>query len=122
MTTKETVKNYLKSVRAMQPWDSLVADDMVFTSFTNPLSKIEGKTAFLQATRGFYSMIKSLEVRQLIVDGDQACALTRYELQPPNGGAPFISDVAEHFSVQADKIVSFAIYFDTQPYPKRPKQ
>jgi endo-1,4-beta-mannosidase len=93
---------------------------MVFTSFTSPSRKLRGKTEFIQGTRGFYSMIKSLEVRHLIVDGDQACALTRYELQPPNGTAPFLSDVAEHFAVQDDKIVAFSIYFDTQPYPKRP--
>jgi ketosteroid isomerase-like protein len=121
VTTKDTVQNYLSNVRLMRPWDSFIADDVVFTSFISPTSKIEGKTAFIQATRGFYSMIKSLEVRQLVVDGDQACALTRYELQPPNGGAPFVSDVAEHFSVRDGKIVSFSIYFDTQPYPKRPK-
>jgi SnoaL-like domain len=122
MTTKETVENYLTSLRAKQPRDSFLADDMVFTSFTSPLGRIEGKAPFLQGTRGFYSMIKSLEIRQLIVDGNQACALTRYELQPPNGAEPFISDVAEHFSVKADKITVFSIYFDTQPYPKRPSK
>jgi len=56
-------------------------------------------------------------VRSLIVDGATACALTRYELQPPRGAA-FQSDVAEIFTVRDGKIDTFGIYFDTSPYPK----
>ena len=48
-------------------------------------------------------MITGVEVRDLIVDGDQACALTRYELQPP-GRSAFGSDVAEVFGVRDGKI------------------
>jgi uncharacterized protein YndB with AHSA1/START domain len=67
--------------------------------------------------RRFFSMITEVEVKELIVDGDTACALTRYELQPPSGPA-FASDVAEVFRVQANKIASFGIYFDSAPFPK----
>ena len=63
-------------------------------------------------------MIVSFELRELIVDGDKGCGLTRHELQPPNGGLRFSSDVAEIFVVKDGKITSFAIYFDTAPYPK----
>ncbi len=52
-----------------------------------------------------------------MVDGDKACALTRYQLRPPNGNA-FTSDVAELFTVKNGKIDSFAIYFDSAPFPK----
>lgn len=38
----------------------------------------------------------------------------------PPGRAPFASDVAELFTVRDGKIDSFAIYFDTAPYPKPP--
>jgi ketosteroid isomerase-like protein len=62
-------------------------------------------------------MITALEVRDLLVDGHKACALTRYELQPPAGPA-FASDVAEVFEVRDDKISSFDIYFDSSPFPK----
>ena len=64
----------------------------------------------------FFSMIESLEVRDLIVEGTKACALTRYELQSPVG--MFHSDVAELFTVTDTKIGSLAIYFDTAPFPK----
>ena len=52
-----------------------------------------------------------------MTDGDRAVALTRYQLGGP-GGASFSSDVAEVFSVANGKITSFAIYFDSAPFPK----
>lgn len=64
-------------------------------------------------------MIAAVEVRDLIVDGERACALTHYQVRPPNGGAAFGSDVAEIFSVRDEKIESLAIYFDPTPYPRR---
>jgi ketosteroid isomerase-like protein len=62
-------------------------------------------------------MITTLEVKHLIVEGQKACALTHYALQPP-GGPAFGSDVAEVFEVQDGKINSFDIYFDSSPFPK----
>jgi ketosteroid isomerase-like protein len=54
-------------------------------------------------------------VRELMVDADRACALTRYEVRSEDGGT-FTSDVAEIFAVRDGKIDSLAIYFDTAPY------
>jgi len=119
MNTRETVQGYLDGVRRRQGWESFLADDVAFTSFTSPVREVRGKAEFLEATRRFYSTIASCQVRELILDGERACALTRYQLQPP-GRAPFASDVAELFTVKDGKIDSFAIYFDTAPYPKPP--
>jgi ketosteroid isomerase-like protein len=118
MTTRQTVQTYFDRLASRHGWESTLADDMVFSSFTSPAKRVAGRDAFLQATRRFYSMIVGVDVRDLMVDGDRACALTRYELQPPNGGGRFTSDVAEVFSVRNDKIASFDIYFDTAPYPR----
>lgn len=117
MTTRETVTRYLDRLRQKADWSSTLADDISFTSFTSPPRELRGKDAFLQATKRFYSMIVSMEVRDLIVDGNRACARTRYELQPP-GGPTFGSDVAELFVVENGRIRSFDIYFDSAPYPK----
>jgi hypothetical protein len=62
-------------------------------------------------------MIRSLELRELLVEHDRACALTTYQLQPPTGPA-FTSDVAEVFAVRDGKISSLDIYFDSSPFPK----
>ena len=117
MTTEETVQGYFDGVKQQQGWESFLADGITFTSFTSPVRQLTGKEEFLEATRRFYSTIVSCQLRDLILDGEKACALTRYELHPP-GKAPFASDVAELFTVKDGKIDSFAIYFDTAPYPK----
>jgi ketosteroid isomerase-like protein len=118
MSTRATIERYYEALRNKSEWERLFADDVVFTSFTSPIRKIESRSAFVDGTKRFYSMIVSFELRELIVDGDKACGLARYELQAPNGGRRFSSDVAEVFAVKDGKIATFAIYFDTAPYPK----
>jgi ketosteroid isomerase-like protein len=117
MTTKAAIEGYFTALKRSGDWPSYLSEDVEFTSFTSPVRKIQGKGAFLQSTKGFYSMITEMEVRGLIVDGDKACALTRYELKPPHGAA-FASNVAELFAVRDGKICSFDIYFDSAPFPK----
>jgi len=99
-------------------WVSYLDENVVFISATSPLKQVNGKEAALPGLRRFYSLISAMQVRELIVEADRVCALTRYTLQPPGGRATFQSDVAEIFTVRNDKITSFAIYFDTAPYPK----
>jgi ketosteroid isomerase-like protein len=118
MTTKSTIESFLKSVTEKTDWVSYLDDNLIFISATSPLKKVAGKNAALPGLSRFYSMVAAMEVEDLIVEGEKACALTRYTLNPPGGRPPFQSDVAEVFIVRNDKIMSFAIYFDTAPYPK----
>ena len=117
MATRRIVEGYFAAVKAKQGWQSFFADDLVFTSFTSPVKTIEGKAAFLESTKRFYSSIDSFEVRDLLVDSDKACVLTRYQLREPKGNI-FQSDVAEVFTTKDTKINSFSIYFDSAPFPK----
>lgn len=117
MTTKDTVEDYFATLTRKGHWESFLSDEMTFTSFTSPAKHVSGRAAYLESTKRFYSMITSVEVRSLLIDGDSACALTHYRLQPP-GGPAFDTDVAEVFGVQDGKIASFEIYFDSAPFPK----
>jgi ketosteroid isomerase-like protein len=118
MTTRATIERYFDRLASRGDWESVFADDMTFTSYTSPVREVKSKTAFLSATKRFYSSIGSVQVRELTVDADRAVALTRYEIRPPNGSAPFTSDVAEIFRVKDDAISSLEIYFDSAPFPK----
>jgi ketosteroid isomerase-like protein len=118
MTTRETIEAYLRSLQQKDRWEDYFADDLVFTSFVTPAKRVSGRAAFLEATKGFYGMIVSLEVQDLLVDGDRACATTRYHLQPPAGPA-FTSNVAEVFAVSGGRIRSLGIYFDPAAFPRR---
>ena len=55
------------------------------------------------ATQRFFSMVRSVAVKDLLLDGKKACALTRYDLQSPKGNA-FHSDVAEILTVENGRI------------------
>src|SRR5438067_1923953 len=118
MTTLETVQLYYDRLGQRAGWEELFADELLFTSLTSPVKRLDGKGSFLQATRRFYGSIGSLEVRELVVEGDHACALVRYEVRPPTGGPAFESHVAEFFMVKDERIATFSICFDTAPYPK----
>ncbi len=117
VTTKDTIEGYFGSLKKKKGWESFLSDDMIFTSFTSPIKQVSGRGPYLESTKRFYSMIASVELRDLLVEGNKACALTRYELQPP-GGPAFRCDVAELFGVRDGRIISFDIYFDSAPFPK----
>ena len=116
MTTRQTIEAYLEALRNGKEWNAFFADNVEFTSFTSPVRTLNGKPAFLEGAKRFYSSIASMTVRGLLVEGDRGCALTRYQLRSPDGGT-FDSDVAEIYSVGDGRITSFGIYFDTAPYP-----
>ena len=117
MTTKGVIQGYFDSLKQKSGWEAFLADGMSFTSFVAPIKQVAGKGAYLESTSRFFGMITAVEVKDLIVDGDKACALTRYQLQPPRGPA-IESHVAEVFKVRDGKISSLEIYFDSAPFPK----
>lgn len=119
MDTGETIDRYFQSLQRNQAWDGFLAEDMAFASFVDPIKTVAGRDAYLDATQRFFSMVTSVEVKRLIVEGDHACALTHYRLQPP-GGVPFDSQVAEVFMVRGGKIASLEIYFDSASFQKPP--
>jgi len=118
MTTLETIDRFFEALARRSGWETFFADDVSFTSYTSPVKRLPGRTATLQAASRFYSMAERLELLELLVDGDRACARTRYHVRPPSGASPFDSDVAELFTVRDGQITEFAIYFDTAPYPR----
>jgi ketosteroid isomerase-like protein len=117
MTTKETIQQYFDRLARKSGWDESFAQDMGFTSHISPVKQVKGRDAYLESTKRFYSTIGSVQVRNLLVEGDRAVALTHYEIRPPNLPS-FTTDVAEVFSVRAGKIQALDIYFDTAPFPK----
>jgi len=116
--TRETIDNYFAALRQHVGWHDLISEEVHFTSFASPVRELKGRSAFLAGTKRFYASIASFEVREIMVDGDRAVALTRYTIRPGDGRPTFSSDVAEVFTVRDGKIADFAIYFDTAPYPK----
>ena len=118
MNTRETIERYFDRLQQKTGWDASLSEDLVFTTFANPARRVTGRANYIESTKRFFSMISTLEVRELLIDGDKACALTRYQLQPP-AGPGFVSDVAEVFRVRDGMIMSLDIFFDSAPFPKQ---
>ena len=118
-STRETVQAYYDRLATRGDWAAFMADDLAFTTYTSPIKQVRGKDAFLKAADGFYASVISVQVRDLLVEGEKACAFTHYDLRPPNGGPAFTSDVAEVFVVRGGNVVEFGIYFDSVAFQKR---
>jgi ketosteroid isomerase-like protein len=112
MSTRDTIKSYYNSLKQKEGWESFLADEM---TFINNGKQLKGKDAALEGFGRFFSMVQSLEVKELLIEDEKASAVIRYALQSPNGKT-FSSDVAEFITLNNGKFVSFAIYFDTAPY------
>ena len=72
MTTKEIIQGYFDSLKQKSGWEAFLADGIAFTSFVTPIKQVAGKSVYLESTRRFFSMITAVEVKDLIVDGDES--------------------------------------------------
>lgn len=116
MSTKEITEGYLAGLQHLEEseWAFFLAQDMTFR--TNGKGVHEGKEAYLQGTKRFFSRVIAVEVKDLLIDGDKACAVLQYELQSSKGKR-LTSEIAEMYTVAHGKIRSYAIYYDNTPYP-----
>ncbi len=117
MSTKQIIQNYFSELKQKKQWETFLAEEMTFTNFAAPVTHVTGKSAYLQATKQFFSMTTDVTIREVIIEGQKACVVSHYELKLPNG-VGFGSDVAEIFTVSNGKITSLQIFFDTSPFPK----
>jgi ketosteroid isomerase-like protein len=117
MTTRETIERYFDAFGSGGDWASSLAPGLRFATHTAAPRESEGRDAYLASTTGFRSMVRGVRLLRLVADDATAAALTRYDLEAPDGRA-FTSDVAELFTVADGLITELAICFDPAPYPR----
>jgi len=108
----DTVQGYFDAINK-GGWESYIAEDTTFRPFNN--REVLGKTAYVAATKRFLQVAKSVELKQLIVDGNTAVAISRYKLHAPTGNQS-VCDVAEILRVKDGKIDQSTIFFDTTAF------
>ena len=79
------------------------------------VKELRGKKLF--AGDNFFKLVRGLQVKQIIVENGNACALVSYDFVSPKGTL-FSSDVAEIWKVENGKLSSLAIDFDTAAFQK----
>lgn len=109
MNTKQLVQLYFQKVHDKSDWSSLIADDM---RFVNLSTETHGKEAYIIAATRFFQMAENVEVKNLVVEGDTACAWVHYFLRHKNGKT-YDCLVSELLEVKNDKITSSCLQFDS---------
>lgn len=111
--TKELLDMYYKAISAKGRLGQLLSEDF---SFSGALAEAgAGLDAFEENL--FFKYVKSLEVKTMIVEGEQACAVVGYHLESPKGDILSL-DAAEIWRMKDGKLLSLSIYFDTAAYQK----
>jgi len=107
-TTKDVVLEYFDAFAKNSGWENLLTNDIAFNS---PTGEVKGKDAFAQMTNQFKQGVVSASVKSIIIEGEKASALTRYQMAIPTGDKLDL-DVSEIIHVKGQKIHSVEIYFD----------
>jgi hypothetical protein len=109
MSTKEFLHAYFSKVNDKADWQTMISDDIRFES---PSQTTIGKDAYVTAASRFFQMAETLEIKQLVVEGEMASAWVNYSLCLKNGKR-FTCQVAELLEVKNNRLVSSIILFDT---------
>ncbi len=115
MSTRDLIQSYYDSInRKDEKWRELYNEDAVFADASQTLNA-KGKDAVIQSFTPFLKGVERAQVKQMIVEGDKACAIVSYDYINPKG-KKMNQDVAEVWRVKNEKLSQLIIYFDLIAY------
>ncbi len=71
-----------------------------------------GKADYIEAASRFFSTTSSVELKRIVIDGDNVVVVARYTVTAPHGQTQKF-DVAEFLTVKGGMLASSAIFFDS---------
>jgi ketosteroid isomerase-like protein len=111
MNTKALVEDYFKAIHE-GGWESYIADDFTFVNLS--LDRVtHTKEAYLDGAGKFFKTTTSVEIREMIDNGDKVAVIARYATRNPKGDVG-VCDVAEFLTVSDNKLTSSSIFFDSK--------
>ena len=122
MTTKELLETYYKSfAQKQQGWEAVLSDDFKFVGGDmTKTTPIVGKTAYIEVIKRFSQVFKTMRVKEMVVEDDNACVIGNYDYVFPNGKS-INGDVAEIWKIKDDKLDALTIFFDTLTFQANTK-
>lgn len=117
-STKELLETYYRGFAQKQGWESVISDDFRFVGgdMTNTIP-ITGKAGYLEVINRFSRVFSSMRVKEMMIDGNNACVVGNYDYQFQNG-EKLNGNVAEIWRAKDGKLVSLTIFFDTLTFDK----
>jgi ketosteroid isomerase-like protein len=121
-TMKELLEMYYKGFAEKANWESVIADDFQYVG--GDMTKTEpliGKQAYIEVIKRFSQVFTAMRVKEMIIQGDNACVIGNYDLRFPNG-QELNGNVAELWTAKNGKLQSLTIYFDTLTFANNIKR
>ncbi len=119
---KELLDIYYKGFAEKANLDSVIADD--FQYIGGDLTKTEpliGRQAYIEVIKRFLQVFSAMRVKEMIIQGDNACVIGNYDFKFPNG-QEINGNVAEIWTAKNGKLQSLTIYFDTLTFANNTKR
>ena len=118
MNTKQLLETYYEGFAKKSGWETVISDDFKFVGgdMTNT-DPVKGKQGYIKVIERFSRVFKNMRVKNMIVDGDNACVIGNYDYQFPNG-KKLNGDVAEIWTAKDWKLDSLTIFFNTLRFDK----
>ncbi len=115
MSTKNLILSYYDSLNKKDDkWKELYAHDAYFADASHVLIA-NGKEEVVQSFITFLTGMESVQVKDMIAEDKNACAIVHYVYVNPKG-KKMEQDVAEVWRVEDDKLAKLIIYFDLTAY------
>lgn len=111
MQVNEVITSFYASLALKNDeWQKNLSEDVVFSDASNKLHA-EGRDAFIRSFTPFLRGVENVRMKQLIVEGGNACAVVSYDYLSPKG-TRWHQDDAEVWKIVDGKIAALTIYFD----------
>ncbi len=111
MQVKEVISSFYDGLaKKNDEWQKNLSENVVFSDASRKLHA-EGRDAFIQSFTPFLRGIENVQMKQLIVESGNACAVVGYDYLSPRG-TRWHQDDAEVWQVVDGKIAALTIYFD----------
>ena len=111
-STKDIVLNFFSTFGTDKDWESMLATNMTFRS---PMDETNSKTDFIPLDKQFRHLVVSASVNWITTEGGQASAIVDYLMALPSGQKLKIK-FSEIVTVEAQKITSIEVFFDTAKF------
>lgn len=116
--TKQLLETYYNGFAQKEGWESVISDDFKYIGgdMTKTTPAV-GKAAYIEVIKRFSRVFETMHVKEMIVEGANACVIGNYDFKFPNG-VRINGDVAELWKVKNGKLDSLTIFFDTLTFDK----
>lgn len=112
MSTEKTIRDYFAAIHR-GGWQDFLAEDMTY-GFNSALQDL-GKEDYLNGAGNFLAMTIDVDVKHLVIDGDQAAVISDYFVKTP-AGATAIFEVPEFLTIHNGNLTGISIFFDSAAF------